>query len=139
MLKLRILLLVVFAFVACLSLASCAKSVDKDEYNAKLAEAQKLEYDYTEMTIKGSMKSGSGKTEVNETYDVKNGLSYLSSITSAFAYFDGEVKYYAGSTFKVEYQDDEGKAVIEMNKYGLITYFSAESEDYSMTIKVSYK
>lgn len=137
--KLRILLLVVFAFVACLSLASCAKSVDKEEYDAKLAEAQALECDYTEMTIKGKMKYGSSSTEVNETLDFNSGSSYLSSITSAFAYIDGEVKYYAGSTFKVEYQDDEGKAVIEMNKYGLITYFNAESEDNSITIKVSYK
>ena len=137
--KLRILLLIVFAFVACLSLASCAKSVDKDEYDAKLAEAQALECDYTEMTIKGKMKYGSSSTEVNETLDFKSGSRYLSSLTSALSFLDDTAKYYAGSTFKVEYQDDEGKAVIEMNKYGLITYISAESEGISMTIKVSYK
>lgn len=140
--------------VATFALAACASKVDFATYKEKAVEACKKESGYKKFTMKGTVKeeNGGAKTEIklNHTYEITDSLlspvkrvkgeegatydSYayvvLMMRADTFAIAESEdCTYYAGSTFKVVFKDEDGQTTYEFDKFGYVTSMKGKSSN----------
>ena len=150
------LLTMIMLLVLCLTLTSCAKEVTEDEFYDKLSQTEESPY----KTAKVSTTSKSSKETKTENYTIdletmkidgeasltgyfmtgliKGSKLALVSVVSAIQLGGGSVTYYAGSTFKVEAKNNDQEIVMELNQYGLLTYYKTVSDDGTSTTRISY-
>lgn len=146
--------------VATFALAACASKVDYAKFHEKAVAAAKeaKEQVFEKVTFDGWYKNEDGKKEeigkveikfnkgvfVNKTSLLSDaelagkemGVAFmLNALTAENIGEDDDFTYYAGSTFKVEIKDEDGKSTAQFNKYGLLT--SMTGEDGKYTVKYS--
>ena len=141
--------------VATFALAACAPKVDYAKFHdlaVKAAEKAK-EASFSKVVVDGYMKDEDGNKETFDKITVKfekgayaaTSITHLDEVAVAImlqalvaenipdADKDEKVTYYAGSTFKVEAEEDGKKSVMEWNDLGLVT--SMTGDDSKLTVK----
>ena len=157
--------LLVFALAATL-LTGCAKTGKKsggglkkvtyEVFHEKALEAQQLESGYAYCTVNGNIK----EAEINEQYndfvlrELDNGRPTTQTMTDtsvktivAIALVSSEasdvpddehVTWYVGNGFKASYKDEERTAMMQWNKYGLVTSCKVNADGSSMNLTFKY-
>ena len=140
--------------VATFALAACAPKVDYAKFHelaVKAAEKAK-EASFSKVVVDGYMKDEDGNKETFDKITVKfekgayaaTSITHLDEVAVALILQgivaqnvpedkDGKTTYYAGSTFKVEAEEDGKKSVMEWNDLGLVT--SMTGDDSKLTVK----
>ena len=150
--------------VCALSLTACGE-VTFSDFQTKATEALKKDVEYKTATVSGTVKtksdSSSSESKISATLNVNGHIltpaslsdTVTSVIVTAFglgtfsAAENTSYKYYAGSTFKVSYEetysdDSKGTSEIQWNEYGLVTSIKANgtgsNSSSTYNLKVSY-
>ena len=161
----KVLSSVAMLSVCALSLASCASKVSFADFQTKAKEALKKDVEYKTAKITGSMvtktEKNENKTNISAECNVNGRVLTPKSLTDTAysvvvtAFGLGTfglteitgATYYAGSSFKVAYseEDEDGNKTsskVEWNEYGLVTVINAKGsgKDSKATynLKVSY-
>ena len=146
--------------VATFALAACASKVDYAKFHEQAVEAAKQakEQTFEKVVFDGWYKDDDGKKEeigkveikfnkgvfVNKTSLLSDaelaatemGVAFLlNALTAENIPEDEKTTYYAGGSFKVVAEDEDGKYTAEFNKYGLLTSMSGDDGKY--TVKYS--
>ena len=145
--------------VATFALAACAPKVDYAKFHELAVEAAKeaAKQTFEKVTFDGWYKDGDKKEEIGKVeIKFKEGVfvsktSILSDAELAAKELavaamlnvmvaeaipeDEKTTYYAGGSFKVVTEDEDGKYTAEFNKYGLLTSMSGDDGKY--TVKYS--
>lgn len=137
------------SLLAICSLASCASKCDFAKFQEKAKAVE--ENPYKSAVVKGWYKDDGEKVKINQEVKLTAKETTIGSLTDPGYLFAlgvvgttvatyaiaemSNVTYYAGSTFKVVVENDDGKATYTWNKYGLMT--TEKGQDFS--IRVSYK
>ena len=139
--------------VATFALAACASKVDYDKFIEKAKEAAEKAKDvsFSEVVLDGYYTEDGKKQNFDKvtvkfekgSYAATN-ITHLDEVAYAMV-LEGlraqnmpksdKATYYAGSTFKVVYEDGDDKGTYEYNQYALLT--SIKGDDSKLT--VSYK
>ena len=139
-------------------LTACASKCDYAKFHEKAVAAynESKSVSFSQVVVKGSAKDEDGEHKFdNVTVKFENGAfkatnithldevfaaAMLSAMTADLIPEDSDVTYYAGSTFKISSQDEDGKGTMTWNKYALPTVVKTTDKDGGQTnYTVSYK